>query len=241
VWAVRSATPRPLVGKGNAEADELPARGRLATDLATLVDAGRIDLVAGFRIHTVQPAGDRVRLAGDQLHSEDLADARSLEVEADQVIAATGFRPDHSIAAELRLGLEPALESPTALGPLIDPNVHTCGTVPGHGIAELAHPDPGYVIVGMKSYGRAPTFLLATGYQQVRSVVAALAGDRAAAAHRDQRPPAAATCATNRDLLATAQGRRQPVPSIPWAHGGRSRVPVAPAADWSAAACCPTP
>ena len=36
MWAVRSATPRPLVGKGNAEADELPARGRLATDLAAL-------------------------------------------------------------------------------------------------------------------------------------------------------------------------------------------------------------
>ena len=32
-------------------------------------------------------------------------------------------------------------------------------------------------MVGMKSYGRAPTFLLRTGYEQVRSVVAALAGD----------------------------------------------------------------
>ena len=33
----------------------------------------------------------------------------------------------------------------------------------------------------MKSYGRAPTFLLATGYEQVRSIAAALAGDWAAA------------------------------------------------------------
>jgi hypothetical protein len=127
------------------------------------------------------------------------------------VVAATGFRPDHSIAAELRLALEPALESPAALGPLIDPNVHTCGTVPAHGMAELAHPEPGYVIVGMKSYGRAPTFLLATGYQQVRSVVAALAGDHAGAAHRDQGPPAAPPCASNRNLLARA-GRR-PAPA----------------------------
>ena len=60
VWAVRSATPRPLVGKGSAEADELPARGRLATDLAALVEDGRIELVSGFRIHTVGPVGDRV-------------------------------------------------------------------------------------------------------------------------------------------------------------------------------------
>jgi thioredoxin reductase len=202
VWVVRSATPRPLVGKGSTDADELPARGQLATDLAALVDAGQIELVTGFRIHTVEPAGDRIRLVGDQLLGDDLAAARLLRVAADEVIAATGFRPDHAIARELRLALEPGLESPRALGPLIDPNVHTCGTVPAHGMAELAHPEAGYVIVGMKSYGRAPTFLLATGYEQVRSVVAALVGDQAGAARLDQGPPAAALCAANRALLA---------------------------------------
>jgi hypothetical protein len=35
--------------------------------------------------------------------------------------------------------------------------------------------------VGIKSYGRAPTFLMATGYEQVRSIAAHLAGDHAAA------------------------------------------------------------
>jgi cation diffusion facilitator CzcD-associated flavoprotein CzcO len=240
VWAVRSATPRPLVGKGNAEADELPARGRLATDLAALVDAGRIDLVTGFRIHTVEPAGDRVRLVGNQWHGDDLADADRLAVEADEVVAATGFRPDHTIAAELRLGLEPALESAAALGPLIDPNVHTCGSVPAHGIAELAHPEPGYVVMGMKSYGRAPTFLLATGYQQVRSVVAALAGNHAGATQRDQGPPAAALCAVNRALLAAArQRRRQPAASVTDPPSRRAAAVAGSAADWSAATCCP--
>jgi hypothetical protein len=239
VWAVRSATPRPLVGKGSAEADELPARGQLATDLAALVAAGRIELVSGFRIHAVELAGDRVRLTGDHLQGDDVIQAQDLVVEADAVIAATGFRPDHAIAAELRLALEPGLESGAALGPLIDPNVHTCGTVPTHGIAELAHPEPGYVIVGMKSYGRAPTFLLATGYQQVRSVVAALAGDQAGAANRDQGPPAAALCAINRNLLASAQRRRQLVPSVPTASGGTTAALGGTAADWSVATCCP--
>jgi len=238
-WAVRSATPRPLVGKGSAEADELPARGRLATDLAALVEAGRIELVSGFRIHRVEPAGDRVRLAGDQMLGDDVLQAQDLAVEADAVIAATGFRPDHAIAAELRLALEPGLESAAALGPLIDPNVHTCGTVPAHGIAELAHPEPGYVVVGMKSYGRAPTFLLATGYQQVRSVVAALAGDQAGAARRDQGPPAAALCARNRDLLASTQRPRQLLPSVPTATSGTTASLGGTAADWSAGTCCP--
>jgi NADPH-dependent glutamate synthase beta subunit-like oxidoreductase len=114
VWAVRSATPRPLIGKGSAEADELPARGRLATDLAALVEDGRIELVTGLRINDVELAEGRVRLAGDHFHGDDVSEAQNLVVEADEVIAATGFRPDHGIAAELRLALEPALESAAA-------------------------------------------------------------------------------------------------------------------------------
>jgi hypothetical protein len=120
------------------------------------------------------------------------------------------------------------------VGPLIDPNVHSCGTVPAHGIAELAHPEPGYVIVGMKSYGRAPTFLLATGYQQVGSVVAALAGDPAGAARRDHGPPAAALCASNRDLLTRAGPR--PVGSV--AGWSAQAAAAGSAADWSTATCC---
>ena len=102
-------------------------------------------------------------------------------IAVDEVIVATGFRPDFTALSELRLDLHPWLESPRALGPLIDPNEHSCGTVPPHGEDELKHPEQGVYIVGMKSYGRAPTFLMITGYEQVRSVVAALAGDWAAA------------------------------------------------------------
>ena len=47
--------------------------------------------------------------------------------------------------------------------------------------ANSSHPETGYYAVGIKSYGRAPTFLMATGYEQVRSVVAFIAGDYAAA------------------------------------------------------------
>jgi Pyridine nucleotide-disulphide oxidoreductase len=189
VWAVRAATPRPLVGKG--EADELPARGQLGLELRRLVDAGRIQLVTGFQTVAINQGDGRVELVG-QGPDHDREAGRGIV--ADLVVNATGFRPDHTIARELRLGLEPALESPLALGPLIDPNVHTCGTVPPHGVRELAHPEPGYHIVGMKSYGRAPTFLLATGYEQVRSVVAALVGDQAAAHDVRLAPPTGGGC-----------------------------------------------
>ena len=54
----------------------------------------------------------------------------------------TGYRPDLDIVRELRLGLDSAVESPTKLAPLIDPNIHSCGSVPPHGARELAHPEP---------------------------------------------------------------------------------------------------
>ncbi|GAA4902725.1 pyridine nucleotide-disulfide oxidoreductase [Stackebrandtia albiflava] len=171
-WAIRAASAARAYGGGDADA--LPARGALGTRLRELVTAGRVTLLAGLTIDALNPAGDTVTVSG---HTADGATA----VDVHNVVAATGFRPDLSILREVRLDLDPAVEAPTRLGPLVDPNFHSCGTVPPHGERELAHPDTGFYIAGMKSYGRAPTFLMATGYEQVRSIAAALAGDREAA------------------------------------------------------------
>ena len=169
VWATRGGNPRRAFG-GGAD-DQLPARGALGVRLRALVDTGAVALVTGFGIESVgvDPDGRLTLTSGG--HS----------VQADRVVNSTGFRPDHAVTAELRLDLDPILGSTRALAPLIDPNDHSCGTVPPHGVDELAHPEPGYYAIGAKSYGRAPTFLLATGYEQARSVVAAIAGDWAAA------------------------------------------------------------
>jgi hypothetical protein len=95
----------------------------------------------------------------------------------DEIVAATGFRPDLGVLRELRLAIDPVVECPTALAPVIDPNVHSCGTVPPHGEDVLRQPEPGFYLAGMKSYGRAPNFLMLTGYEQVRSIACALTGD----------------------------------------------------------------
>jgi cation diffusion facilitator CzcD-associated flavoprotein CzcO len=168
-WAIRATSPARSYG-GEA-ADALPARGALGTRLREHVQAGRIRLLAGFSVHTLQQLPDGGVRVSD----------RSRSVVVDRIVSATGFRPDHSIVSELRLDLDPVMGSTRALAPLIDPNEHSCGTVPPHGVDELAHPEPGFYAIGVKSYGRAPTFLMATGYEQARSVVAALAGDWAAA------------------------------------------------------------
>jgi hypothetical protein len=164
VWAIRGGDPTPTFGGGRA--DELPARGALGQAVRGLVADGAVELVTGFQTEGVISEGERILVTDG---------ARRLVV--DEVIAATGFRPDPALLAELRLDLDDRVEAPRALAPLIDPNIHSCGSVPPHGVDELSHPDPDVYVVGMKSYGRAPTFLMRTGYEQVRSVVAALAGD----------------------------------------------------------------
>ena len=169
VWAIRGASAAKVYGGGDA--DGLAARGQLGSRLRTLVENGTVELHAGFGIAGLTAAGRAVTLTA--------TDGRTLE--ADVVVPATGFRPDLDILRELRLELDPGVEAPRELGPLIDPEFHSCGTVEPHGAKMLAHPEQDFYIVGMKSYGRAPTFLLATGYEQVRSVAAALAGDREAA------------------------------------------------------------
>ena len=164
VWAIRGGTPGRKYGGGGD--DQLPARGALGETVRTLVEDGAIELVGGFQTRAVERAGDAIVLVDGE---------RRLAV--DEVIASTGFRPDLSLLGELRLALDDRVEAARALAPLIDPNLHSCGSVPPHGVDELSHPDAGVYMVGMKSYGRAPTFLLRTGYEQVRSVVAALAGN----------------------------------------------------------------
>ncbi|MBX6752567.1 MAG: flavoprotein, partial [Micromonosporaceae bacterium] len=180
-WIVRAPSPNRAYGGGAADA--LPARGAIGTRLKALVDAGRITVHTGFLVRELTE------------HGIVAADGRT--VAAQVIVNATGARPDHTPASELRLDLDPILGSTRALAPLIDPNHHSCGTVPPHGVDELAHPEPGFYIVGAKSYGRAPTFLLATGYEQARSVVAALAGDWQAARDIQLTLPETGVCSTS--------------------------------------------
>jgi len=169
-WLVRRGGVGSAFGGGAA--DQLPARGALGQRARAAVEAGRIAVVTGFRAETVERHGDALTVVSD--NGQKVSDV-------DEVVVTTGFRPDLSWLSELRLDLDATLQAPAALAPLVDPNVHSCGTVYPHGVKELAHPEPNVYLAGMKSYGRAPTFLAMTGYEQVRSIAAALAGDRAAA------------------------------------------------------------
>ncbi|MET8155503.1 FAD-dependent oxidoreductase [Sphaerisporangium sp. NPDC005289] len=224
-WAIRAGSAARTYGGGDADA--LPARGALGTRLHALVESGRIDLVTGFYTHRITVTDD-----GLEVISRDPSGAER-SITADRIVSATGYRPDHSIADELRLDLDPILGSTRALAPLIDPNQHSCGTVPAHGVDELAHPETGYYTVGVKSYGRAPTFLMATGYEQVRSVVAALAGDWEAARDVQLDLPETGVCSSN---LAEAQEAR--VGLATGVSGGLLATPLPLVSVDSGGGCC---
>ncbi|MFB7172285.1 NAD(P)-binding domain-containing protein [Streptomyces sp. NPDC056254] len=183
-WILRRGISGSTFGGGSA--DQLPARGALGLAAKAAVDGGYADAVTGFRTDAIEKTEDgRLVLLGE--------DGRRLDP-VDEVIVLTGFRPDLTFLDELRLGLDERLQAPVELAPLIDPNQHSCGTVYPHGAGELSHPEKDVYLVGMKSYGRAPTFLAMTGYEQVRSIAAHLAGDREAAERVELTLPETGVC-----------------------------------------------
>ena len=194
VWAIR----RPAIGQllGGARNDQLEERGKLGARVRKLLDEGRLELLTGFHI-------DRLTISGTGLTA---GSGSRTAGPVDEIIAATGFRPDWSVLSEVRLDLDPALQSPRALAPLIDPNIHSCGTVRPHGAEELKQPDGNLFVIGMKSYGRAPTFLMLTGYEQARSVVAAIAGDWDAARRVELVLPETGVCSLDRSPEAVGAG-----------------------------------
>jgi len=186
IWVLRGEEPQKSFGGGAS--DKLPTRGELGRVFGRIVEAGGVRVEAGFRLSHIGSSKDgRLRLGAGSA-------CCGRHVLADELIVATGFRPDLSFLREVRTGLDPALECPPLLAPLIDPNFHSCGTVPPHGARELAQPEPDFYFAGMKSYGRAPTFLMMTGYEQVRSIVAEIAGDHEAAKRVEISLPETGVC-----------------------------------------------
>ncbi|MCB4820148.1 FAD-dependent oxidoreductase [Roseicella aerolata] len=206
LWAFRR--PLAAVNFGGGAKDGLAQRGELGARAQALVESGAVTALAPFLIDRIAEQDGALAVTGRQ-------EARATTLRADRMIVAAGFRPDLSFLREVRLALDPAVEATPALAPLIDPNLHSCGTVRPHGEAELRHPDSGFYIAGMKSYGRAPTFLLATGHEQVRSIAAFLAGDVEAARRVELVLPETGVCSTDRTPAGAASACCGPAAEAP--------------------------
>ncbi len=189
LWVMRKQRVEDAYGGENLDA--LEARGKLGSRIHRLVDSEVVKVITPFRTQYIKGDNGKINLIGDKNGEMDTIS------NIDELIVNTGNRPDFSILSEVRTDIDTATESISALAPLIDPNIHSCGTVRPHGEKELRQPEKDFYIVGAKSYGRAPTFLMATGYEQVRSVVAYLAGDIAASEKVELELPETGVCSTN--------------------------------------------
>ncbi len=207
IWGLRQNRIDKLLGGGVN--DQLPERGALGLAARKAIDTGAVDVRAPFAVAAIRQGRDGLLVAA-------LEDEREIELLVDRIVVATGFRPQLDMLRELRVALDPVVESTPKLAPLIDPNLHSCGSVRPHGAAELAHPEPGFFVIGAKSYGRAPTFLMKTGYEQARSVVAEIVGDHEAARRVELVLPETGVC------------------SLPWPNGAKKTVEKAAPAG----SCC---
>lgn len=189
-WILRKQAIEDVFGGG--ELDGLPARGALGSRVAKLVKEGVVKVHTPFSIQALERAGEKINIIG----------TGTMIKQVDEIIAATGARPNFTFIRELRYESDSSIECVPKLADLIDPNIHSCGTVRPHGEAELRQPEHHFYIVGAKSYGRAPTFLLATGYEQVRSVVSALAGDWDSAREVKLHLPETGVCSVSRPKTA---------------------------------------
>lgn len=145
--------------------DPLPERAGLAAKANRLVQDNRVTLHRAATIDSVAATNGALDVSLETSEGE-----RTLAV--DEIIVATGFRPDLTLARELQVQTCWATEGTYPLAAsMLEETGADCLKTPVFGAEMLMHPEPNYFTLGMKSYGRAPNFLLRTGHEQIETVL----------------------------------------------------------------------
>ncbi len=177
-WLTRSdrAEPLPLITN-----DPLPERATLTERAHHLVEIerGPVQLFSGRMIDSVTYDS---RQDGFQVvfHTADRS-CESEKLHADRVIANVGYHPDHSLSENLQVHLCYATAGPIKLAAaLLGETSADCLSQNSAGGEVLRNPEPGFFILGAKSYGRDSRFLIRVGLQQIEEVFSLIADERPA-------------------------------------------------------------
>jgi hypothetical protein len=183
IWIGRTPTSAPL---RRIPGDPLKERDRLAVranNIATRTD-DNVEFHAGTLLEAIESLGpDR----GFRVTARTSAGIRTWEVE--RIIANVGYSPDTNLTRELQVHEDFATLGPfDVAAALRSQKPGDCLKVAATGPESLRHPEPGFFVLGAKSFGRSSQFLLRAGFEQVRDVFTLLTGDAALDLHA--RPPA---------------------------------------------------
>ncbi|MGI8557652.1 MAG: hypothetical protein ACR2ND_05000, partial [Solirubrobacteraceae bacterium] len=165
VWAVRAAEPT----WGSVASDPLPERARLNASAQQLASGASANVQVRVGAVCEALAGRDGRLV------VTLCNGDREEVEVDRVLALNGGVGDASLYRQLQVHECYATSGPMKLATtLLGEESGDCLTQSSHGPETLRNPEPGFFILGAKSYGRNSQFLLRIGWQQVDDVFGAL-------------------------------------------------------------------
>jgi thioredoxin reductase len=173
IWLARTQSTQPIKRIMN---DPLRERDRLAVKantLATRAD-GNVEFHPNAVVRAVESLGQD---KGFRVTAQLGKSGQDRTWEVDRIIANVGYTPDTNLYRELQVH-----ECYASLGPmklaaaLAGDAAADCLQHVSHGPETLRSPEPGFFILGAKSYGRNPHFLLRIGFEQVRDVYTLITG-----------------------------------------------------------------
>ena len=175
IWARKSTGPDPIPTFPN---DPLPLRAQLAErgNAVAASPPARCRVLSGVAVQSIQIGEDLKRVALRPVGGGGILET----VNVDHVVANVGYRPNLDIFRELHVHQCYASEGPMSLGAALlaeSPSGGDCLEQPSLGIETLKNPEPGFFILGGKSYGRRSDYLMRVGREQIRELFRYLEDD----------------------------------------------------------------
>lgn len=176
VWITRTGRVPPVAAIENDRLTERDRLARAANDLA--VDShSPIEWRPARVVTQIQrrPPGNGFSVMLQPLSSTDGSVFPPEEIAVDRIVANVGYRPDRRLYEELQIHECYASHGPMKLAAgLLGATSSDCLDQESPGAEALRNPEPGFFILGSKSYGRNPRFLLTIGHEQIRNVYSLL-------------------------------------------------------------------
>lgn len=163
-WVIRSRNQRPLRA---TPSDPLPERDRIVQAANALAASPPpwLEVRRHATLASLARAGSRLEASA----ASGSGPAGPLGA-FDAVAAFTGSRPDGSHLSELALAISPATEGAANLQKALC-GATDCLSAPAVTPADLESGEPGFHLIGARSYGRSGAFLLRDGLRHVEMIL----------------------------------------------------------------------